>query len=47
MLENAPEDGLMGFTLLECGRAQMHLEMKQLNMKQKLNNMLQFLFNTF
>lgn len=25
MLENAPEDGLMGFTLLECGRAQMHL----------------------
>ncbi|XP_016907023.1 rho GTPase-activating protein 44 isoform X2 [Apis cerana] len=25
MLENAPEDGLMGFTLSECGRAQMHL----------------------
>ncbi|XP_076389126.1 rho GTPase-activating protein 44 isoform X2 [Megachile rotundata] len=25
MLENAPEDGLMSFTLLECGRAQMHL----------------------
>ncbi|KOX67551.1 Rho GTPase-activating protein 17 [Melipona quadrifasciata] len=25
MLENAPEDGLMGFTLSECGRAQMYL----------------------
>ncbi|CAL7940842.1 unnamed protein product [Xylocopa violacea] len=25
MLENASEDGLMGFTLLECGRAQMYL----------------------
>ncbi|KAK2585850.1 hypothetical protein KPH14_010444 [Odynerus spinipes] len=25
MLENATEDGLMGFTLLECGRAQMSL----------------------
>lgn len=25
MLENAPEDGLMGFTLIECGRAQMYL----------------------
>ncbi|CAK9803437.1 Rho GTPase-activating protein 17 [Anthophora quadrimaculata] len=25
MLENAPEDGLMNFTLLECGHAQMHL----------------------
>ncbi|XP_076671081.1 rho GTPase-activating protein 44 isoform X2 [Andrena cerasifolii] len=25
MLENAPEDGLMGFTLLECGRAQTYL----------------------
>ncbi|XP_076299361.1 rho GTPase-activating protein 44 isoform X1 [Lasioglossum baleicum] len=25
MQENAPEDGLMGFTLTECGRAQMYL----------------------
>ncbi|XP_076639360.1 rho GTPase-activating protein 44 isoform X2 [Colletes latitarsis] len=25
MLENAPEDGLMSFTLLECGRTQIHL----------------------
>ncbi|OAD61675.1 Rho GTPase-activating protein 17 [Eufriesea mexicana] len=25
MLENAPDDGLMGFTLSGCGRAQMHL----------------------
>lgn len=25
MLDNALEDGLMSFTLLECGRAQIHL----------------------
>ncbi|XP_054015019.1 rho GTPase-activating protein 44-like isoform X1 [Hylaeus anthracinus] len=25
MLENAPEDGLVGFTLMECGHAQIHL----------------------